>query len=48
MTDALSLKEIETLFTGSDGVFHFARWNRPIVPIIFGVDDETLVHLKHP
>ena len=46
MTDALSLKEIETLFTGSDGVFRFARWNRPIVPIIFGVDDETLVHLK--
>ena len=46
MTNGLSLKEIEGLFTDTDGVFRFARWNRPIVPIIFGVDYESLVHLK--
>jgi len=47
MTDtALSAEKIETLFTHPDGVFRFARWNRPIVPIVFGVDDETLAHLK--
>jgi hypothetical protein len=47
MTDTtLSAEKIETLFTHPDGVFRFARWNRPIVPIVFGVDDATLEHLK--
>lgn len=47
MTDTtLSAEKIESLFTHPDGVFRFARWNRPIVPIVFGVDDETLTHLK--
>ena len=46
MTESLSLEEIEALFTGDNNTFHFARWNRPIVPIVFGVDDETLTHLK--
>lgn len=46
MSVGLELKEIETLFTDNEGVFKFSRWNRPIVPIVFGVDDETLVHLK--
>ena len=39
MTESLSLEEIEALFTGDNDTFHFARWNRPIVPIVFGVDD---------
>jgi len=30
----------------TDGAFHFARWSRAIAPIVFGVDDETLPHLK--
>jgi len=47
MTDtALSADQIQALFTNPDGSYRFARWNRPIVPIVFGVDDETLTHLK--
>lgn len=38
--------EIETLFTRGDGSFLFARWGRPIVPIVFGVDDATLGVVK--
>jgi hypothetical protein len=43
---ALTAEKIETLFTHPDGVFRFARWNRPIATVVFGVDDETLTHLK--
>jgi hypothetical protein len=42
MTDTLSPDEIEALFTRSDGTFLCARWGRPIVPVVFGVDDRTL------
>jgi hypothetical protein len=38
--------EIEAFFTRSDGEFLFARWERPIAPVIFGVDDATLPVLK--
>ncbi|WP_299841816.1 hypothetical protein [uncultured Roseovarius sp.] len=38
--------EIEAHFTRSDGSFLFARWGRPIVPIVFGVDDATLAVVK--
>ena len=38
--------EIEALFTRADGAFLFARWGRPIVPIVFGVDDATLSVIK--
>lgn len=38
--------EVEKLFTGSDGRYHFARWGRPIVPVVFGVEDETLRVVK--
>lgn len=38
--------EIETLFTGSDGRYGFARWGRPIVPVVFGVEDATVAALK--
>nr|WP_217360134.1 hypothetical protein [Ruegeria arenilitoris] len=34
------------MFTRSDGAFLFARWGRPIVPIVFGVTDETLATVK--
>jgi hypothetical protein len=34
--------EITQLFTRRDASFLFARWGRPIVPVIFGVDDATL------
>jgi hypothetical protein len=38
--------EIESLFTRRDGTYAFARWGRPIVPIVFGVEDETLGIVK--
>ena len=34
------------LFTRSDGSYLFARWGRPIVPVVFGVDDATLRVVK--
>lgn len=37
---------IETLFTRADGSYLFARWGRPIVPVVFGVDDATLGLIK--
>ncbi len=38
--------EIEALFTRESGEFLFARWGRPIVPIVFGVEEETLGTIK--
>lgn len=38
--------EIEALFTRESGEFLFARWGRPIVPIVFGVEDATLSTVK--
>ncbi|MDJ1015309.1 MAG: hypothetical protein QNJ35_02270 [Paracoccaceae bacterium] len=37
---------IERFFTRSDGNYLFARWGRPIVPVVFGVDDATLGIVK--
>lgn len=37
---------IADLFTRSDGQYLFARWGRPIVPVVFGVDDPTLRVVK--
>ncbi|NIZ61411.1 hypothetical protein DL239_10530 [Sedimentitalea sp. CY04] len=39
-------EQIEQLFTRNDGSYAFARWGRPIVPIVFGVEDETLKVVK--
>jgi hypothetical protein len=39
-------EETEALFTRNDGSFVFARWGRPIVPVVFGVEDETLPVIK--
>lgn len=38
--------EIAALFTRSDGAYAFARWNRPLAPVVFGVEDETLATVK--
>ena len=38
--------QIETLFTRGDGSYLFARWGRPIVPVVFGVDDASLAVFK--
>lgn len=37
---------VTELFTRSDGSYLFARWGRPIVPVVFGVDDATLSVVK--
>lgn len=38
--------DVEALFTRADGQFLFARWGRPIVPIVFGVEDATISVFK--
>ena len=37
--------EIETLFA-RDGGYFFARWGRPLAPVVFGVDDASLGVMK--
>lgn len=39
-------EHIEALFTREDGQFVFARWGRPIAPVVFGVQEETLEVVK--
>ncbi len=38
--------QIEAHFTHSNGDFLCARWGRPIVPVVFGVEDATLSTIK--
>lgn len=38
--------EIEALFTRADGSYLFARWGRPIVPVVFGIEEESLPVIK--
>lgn len=42
----MQASEIAPLFTRADGSFLCARWGRPIVPVVFGVTDETLRVIK--
>lgn len=37
---------IAQFFTRTDGQYLFARWGRPIVPVVFGVDDASLSMVK--
>ncbi len=39
-------EQVQALFTRKDGAYLFARWGRPIVPVVFGVDDATLSTVK--
>jgi len=43
---AITPAQVEAYFTRSNGEYVFARWGRPIVPIVFGVDDATLGLIK--
>ena len=45
-TSSLTPSEIEALFTRESGDYAFARWGRPIVPVVFGVEDDTLSIVK--
>lgn len=38
--------EIEALFTRSDGKYFCARWGRPLSPVVFGVEEQTLGVVK--
>lgn len=42
----MSPEQIERFFTRDSGDYVFARWGRPIAPIVFGVQDQTLEVLK--
>ncbi|PRY22652.1 hypothetical protein CLV78_106193 [Aliiruegeria haliotis] len=42
----MDANDIEALFTRGDGSYLCARWERPIVPIVFGVDERTLGVVK--
>lgn len=39
-------EQVQAHFEGEGGEYSFARWGRPIVPIVFGVNDETLSVVK--
>lgn len=38
--------DVAQCFTRATGDYVFARWQRPIAPVVFGVDDATLATLK--
>jgi hypothetical protein len=42
----LTPADVAALFTRASGDYVFARWGRPIAPVIFGVDDATLSAFK--
>ena len=39
-------EDLTAHFTRSDGSYFFARWGRPIAPVVFGVEDATLSTVK--
>ncbi|MDF2140672.1 hypothetical protein [Paenirhodobacter sp. CAU 1674] len=45
-TEAPSADAITAMFTRATGEYLFARWGRPIVPVVFGVDAATLATVK--
>ena len=46
MTELMTSDDVAALFTRADGSYLFARWGRPIVPVVFGTDDKTLGTVK--
>ena len=42
----MTAEEIARHFTRSDGTYLCARWGRPIVPVVFGVEADTLRVVK--
>lgn len=38
--------QVTAMFTRAGGEYLFARWGRPIVPVVFGVDQPTLMTVK--
>lgn len=46
MGSALTPDDVAGLFTGSGGDYVFARWGRPLAPIVFGIEDQSLGVIK--
>lgn len=46
MSEKLTPEAVEAMFTRADDAYVFARWGRPIAPVVFGVDDATLDIVK--
>lgn len=46
MQSTLSPEAVTALFTRADGSYLFARWGRPIAPVVFGVTDASLPPIK--
>ncbi|MEM9854342.1 MAG: hypothetical protein AAF841_07785 [Pseudomonadota bacterium] len=42
----MDAQTVEKFFTRSDGAYVFARWGRPLAPVVFGVEQETLDVVK--
>ncbi|MEM6896865.1 MAG: hypothetical protein AAF576_05765 [Pseudomonadota bacterium] len=42
----MDAETVEAFFTRSDGDYVFARWGRPIAPVVFGVEAQTLDVVK--
>lgn len=42
----MSPEAVAALFTRTDGSFLCARWGRPIVPVVFGVEEPTVAVVK--
>ncbi len=42
----MTADDVTALFTRRDGQYLFARWGRAIVPVVFGLQDETLTVVK--
>jgi hypothetical protein len=42
----MTADEIEALFRRESGEYAFARWGRPLAPVVFGVEDQTLATVK--
>lgn len=46
MTSLATPEAVAALFTSADGSYRFARWGRPIVPVVFGLSDDSLRVIK--
>lgn len=46
MSETLTPEEVAALFTRADGQYRFARWGRPLAPVVFGADEATIATLK--
>lgn len=42
----MNADDVAPFFTRASGDYVFARWVRPVVPVVFGVDDATLATVK--